>query len=57
MDLLGSLSSHLLVFVFLLVTGDDVIDSQQQDGRLKNTSQVSVNPCQSVLRSIDQVWS
>lgn len=39
--LLGSLSSHCLVFVFLLVTRDDVIDAQQQDGRLKSTSSAS----------------
>lgn len=35
-DLLGSLSSHWLVFVFLLVTRDNVVDAQQQDRCLKN---------------------
>lgn len=51
-DLLGSLSSHLLVFVFLLVTRDNVINAQQQDGRLKNRSSAS-----SVVISIDDYRS
>lgn len=33
--LLSSLSSHLLLFVLLLVTRDDVINTEQQNGRLQ----------------------
>ena len=49
-DLLGSLSSHLTVFVFLLVTRDNVIDTQQQDGRLTTEKQQG-----SVTNSNDQL--
>lgn len=33
-ELLSSLASHWSIFVFFLVTGDNVIDAQQQDGGL-----------------------